>query len=198
MTWKKHVSIFRTESFKNAAPSLWRCQRWWLENHVSISRDESEMNIWKSFTISVKVPEMIALKQRYHLQEMRAWKTLHHLCKGGRDDDSKPCIHLQEMRAWKTLHHLCKGARDDDLKTMYPSPEMNLWKKLHHLQEMRAWKTGNHLHGDGGSESELPSPWRCELEKRVSISMEMVAENLRHHLPRDDTLFFVHLLEMRS
>ena len=170
MTWKKHVSIFRTESFKNAAPSLWRCQRWWLENHVSISRDESEMNIWKSFTISVKVPEMIALKQRYH---------------------------LQEMRAWKTLHHLCKGARDDDLKTMYPSPEMNLWKKRHHLQEMRAWKTGYHLQRWIFEKSFTISK-RCELEKRVIISREMVAVNLRHHLHGDDTLFFVHLLEMRS
>ena len=175
-----------------------RLQRWWLEKTMYPS---SEMNLlkmlhhlckgardddsktmypspeknqrWmfeKSFTISEKVPEMIALKQRYH---------------------------LQEMRAWKTLHHLCKGARDDDLKTMYPSPEMNLWKKLHHLQEMRAWKTGYHLQRWIFEKSFTISK-RCELEKRVIISREMVAVNLRHHLHGDDTLFFVHLLEMRS
>ena len=99
---KDYTRVSRDNPLENCKQHC-NLRRWTFENSFTISligaRDDDSKTMYpspemkqrwmfeKSFTISEKVPEMIALKQRYHLQEMRAWKMLHH---------------LQEMRAWKT------------------------------------------------------------------------------------------------
>ena len=125
------------------------------------------MNLWKKASPSLRD---YYIKTTYPSLEMNLWKNLHYLCKGTRDDCSKPTLPSPEVNLWKMLHHLCKGARDDDLKTIYPSSRDESFKKSFTISK------------------------RCDLEKQVIISMEMVAVNLRHHLHGDDTLFFVHLL----
>ena len=41
---ENYVSISRDDTLKTAAPSLSRRQRWWLENYVTISRDDTMKN----------------------------------------------------------------------------------------------------------------------------------------------------------
>ena len=133
------------------------------------------------------------LKTTLPSPEMILWKQLHHLCKGARDDGSKTTLPSPEMNLWKQLHHLCKGARDDGSKTTLPSSKMILWKML-------AWKLRFHLQR-WYFEKCFTISKRCELEKRVIISLEMMPVNLcyhLHHVHWDDNPFFNPSPEMRS
>ena len=49
---ENYVSISRDDTLKNAAASLSRSQRWWLENHVTISRDDTMKNAAPSLSRS--------------------------------------------------------------------------------------------------------------------------------------------------